>query len=145
MKRLTILLLLASLLLMAFDWQPFTQMFEFPTSLDDLYDKIENAEYGYVWSDCTANEVTGAFVTWAQVREIADMDTAAGRIQVAQAEAQRILTGVSVEHDIDASEGDAFTLLLVEFIGNGYLSCGVDGKPTLYGDGVQRVIDGLLD
>ena len=146
MKRLLIPILILSLLLMAFDFQPFTQTIEFPSSLDDLYAKIERQEYGYTWSDCTPGEVVGAYVTWAQVREIAAIDDGGrARVIISRERAQAILTGVSVAGDIDASESEIFRLLLIETFRGEMLSCGVDGYPTLYGAGVQRVIDGLLD
>ena len=141
MKRLLIPILILSLLLMAFDFQPFTQTIEFPSSLDDLYAKIERQEYGYTWSDCTPGEVVGAYVTWAQVREIAAIDDGGrARVIISRERAQAILTGVSVAGDIDASESEIFRLLLIETFRGEMLSCGVDGYPTLYGAGVQRVV-----
>ena len=144
MKRL-LLIILAAVLTIAADFQPFTQMIEFPTSLDDLYAKIERQEYGYTWGDCTPGEVTGAYVTWAQVREIAAIDDGGrARVIISRDRAQAILTGVSVAGDIDASESEIFRLLLIEFFRGEMLSCGVDGYPTLYGAGVQRIIDALV-
>ena len=134
MRKLTLILLLAALLTMAFDFQPFTQMIEFPRDLDDLYAKIEAQEYGYTWSDCTPGEVVGAYVTWAQVREIAAIDDGGrARVMISRERAQAILTGVSAAGDIDASESEIFRLLLLEFFRSEMLSCGVDGYPTLYG------------
>ena len=144
MKRL-LLIILAAVVTLAFDFTPFTRYTEFPRDLDDLYAKIEAQEYGYVWDDCTPGEVVGAYVTWAQVREIAAIDDGGrARVIISRDRAQAILTGVSVAGDIDASESEIFRLLLIEFFRGEMLSCGVDGYPTLYGAGVQRIIDALV-
>ena len=143
MKRLRtiLLIILAAVVTLAFDFQPFTQMIEFPRDLDDLYAKIEAQEYGYTWTDCSPGEVQGAYVTWAQVREIAAIDDGGhARVIISRERAQAILTGVSVAGDIDASESEIFRLLLIETFRGEMLSCGVDGYPTLYGAGVQRVV-----
>jgi hypothetical protein len=145
MKRLTILLLLASLLLMAFDFVPFTQRTEFPRDLDDLYAKIEAQDYGYTWTDCETPPES-PFVSWRQIVTIAEInqDNGASRVILPQSAAQAILTGVTVSGDIDASEAQVFRLLLGEFIGGGFLSCGdADGYPVVYGPGVQRIIDAV--
>jgi hypothetical protein len=145
MKRLTIILLIASLLTIAADWQPWTQMLELPRDLDDLYYKVEAQEYGYTWTPCETPPES-QYVTWAQIVTIseANQDNGASRVILPQSAAQAILTGVTVSGDIDASEGEVFRLLLVEFMRGGFLSCGdADGYPVVYGPGVQRVIDAV--
>jgi hypothetical protein len=145
MKRLTIILLIASLLTIAADWQPWTQMTQFPRDLDDLYYKIEAQEYGYTWTEC-AQPPAAPFVSWAQIVTISEVnqDRGQSRVILSRWVAQRVLTGVTVSGDIDASEAEVFRLLLGEFVGGGFLSCGdADGYPVVHGPGVQRVIDAV--
>jgi hypothetical protein len=144
MRKLTIILIL-SLLLMAFDWQPWTHTLELPRSLDDLYAKIEAQEYGYTWTPCETPPES-QYVSWRQIVTIADAnnDLGASRVTLPQLPAQAILTGVTVRGDIDASEAEVFRLLLVEFLDGGFLSCGdADGYPVVHGPGVQRIIDAV--
>jgi hypothetical protein len=145
MKRLSIILLIASLLTIAADFVPWTQMLELPRDLDDLYAKIEAQEYGYTWTPCETPPES-PFVSWRQIVTIAEVnqDNGASRVILPQSAAQQILTGVTVSGDIDASEAEVFRLLLIEFLDGGFLSCGdADGYPVVHGPGVQRVIDAV--
>jgi hypothetical protein len=144
MKRLTIILLIASLLTIAADWQPWTQMLELPRDLDDLYYRIEAQEYGYVWSEC--EEVSAPYITWGQIVEIgkANKDTTGKRVILDQKDLQQILVGVRVSGAVNCTEDELFRQLLVETVKATYLSCGDEhGYPILYGSGVQNIIDGV--
>lgn len=150
MRRLYAILMIAALFLTAFDFVPFGPPTRWPENLDQLHAFIEAGERGYVWSECSPGEAVHPFVTWEMVQEIeaVNMDNHQSRVIVTYADLQQILQpgGVVVPDTgiLDASEEDIFWALLIEFASAGYLSCGdAEGKPILYGPGVQRIFDRL--
>ena len=129
-------------------FKPFTNSTEFPKNLDDLYAKIEAREYGYVWTP--RDDVPQPFITWTMIRQIAaaNQDQGQARVILPRDTMQAIVApgGVVVSGDIDVSENDVFKALLRETVRASYLSCGDDdGKPVLYGSGVQAIIDALVE
>ena len=122
---------------------------DYPTSIDELWDKVENREYGWAFSECEI--VTVPFISWHQVRainEAMEKDRPAHEIVINNAALSKILQIGGVAYPkfgtLSISEGALFGLMVQSVLkGDKYFVCNLGGLPILHGSGVQSLVNSI--
>jgi len=127
----------------------FDDPIEWPDDLDELYRFVEEGERGYTFEACAS--LQAPFVSWDMVLEIksaAKDDNGARELWIDGQTLRNILLRGGVAYpgvDLRVSEKRLFGALISAVLGGDVGVCGQDdGKPIIYGPGVQWMIDHLM-
>lgn len=122
---------------------------EWPDDLDELYTFIETGKDGYTFEPCQS--LRAPFISWDMVVAIKDAagdDGGAGELWMDGQTLRNILLRGGIQYpgiDLRVSEKRLFGALISAVFAGEVSACGQpDGKPILYGPGVQYLIDHLM-
>jgi hypothetical protein len=125
---------------------------EYPGSLDEMWDFIDGGKYGWTFSPCQDGELTKPYVTW-EMAKLAVFFQAPERhhpyLMIQAIDTARILApGGGIFPDagkVTIEENQVFVKLLELAMQGKILMCSTtgDGKPTLYGPGIQEFLNWL--
>lgn len=120
-----------------------------PDDLDEMFTFIETRKEGYVFEPC--KNLQAPYISWGMVLAIKDAaqdDNGAGELWMDGATLKTILSRGGVLYDgrdLRVTEKRIFGALVSSVFTGGIGVCGqADGKPIIYGAGVQRMIDTLV-
>jgi hypothetical protein len=125
---------------------------DYPSSLDEMWDFIDEGRYGWTFSPCDEGEVTAPYVTWEMAKLAVFFQAPERRhpllIIKAFDTAQILAPGGGVFPDtgtITMEENQVYVKLIALVIKGKIMMCSTsgDGKPTLYGPGIQEFLDWL--
>lgn len=126
----------------------FNDPIEWPDNLDEMFTFIETGKDGYTFEPC--KNLQAPYISWAMVLAIKDAaadDNGAGELWMDGATLKTILSRGGVVYDgrdLRVSEKRLFGALISSAFTGGVGVCGqADGKPIIFGAGVQRMIDTL--
>lgn len=126
----------------------FGEPIEWPDDLDEMFTFIQDGKDGYTFDPC--QNLQYPFISWAMVLEIkdaADDDNGAGELWMDGPTLKTILSRGGVVYDgrdLRVTENRLFGALISSAFTGGVGVCGQqDGKPIIFGAGVQRMIDTL--
>jgi len=121
---------------------------EWPDDLDEMFIFIQDGKDGYTFEPC--QNLQSPYISWAMVLAIKDAahdDGGAGELWMDGATLKTILSRGGVVYDgrdLRVSENRLFGALISSAFSGGVGVCGQqDGKPIIFGAGVQRMIDTL--
>jgi hypothetical protein len=134
------------------DLVSFNPPVEYPGSLDEMWDFIDEGKYGWTFSPCQDGEPPKPYVTW-EMAKLAVFFQAPERhhpfLMIQAADTAHILApGGGIFPDtgkVTIEENQVFMKLLELAMRGKILMCSTtgDGKPTLYGPGIQEFLDWL--
>ena len=134
------------------DLVSFNPPVEYPGSLDEMWDFIDEGKYGWTFSPCQDGELTKPYVTW-EMAKLAVFFQAPERhhpyLMIQAIDTARILApGGGIFPDmgkVTIEENQVFVKLLELAMQGKILMCSTtgDGKPTLYGPGIQEFLNWL--
>ncbi len=127
---------------------------QIPKSLDQLYLWMDTGYNLYKWDNCLPGALQKPYISWAMVTQsLGDLAEDNGQQMViipANDIAEIIKPGggkFPTKGIVRISENEVYGLMIAAAFDNpGTLSCSStrDGKPTVYGPGVQRALDWLV-
>ncbi|HTX91082.1 MAG TPA: hypothetical protein VMC09_07690 [Anaerolineales bacterium] len=122
---------------------------QIPTTLDEAWYWIENGEHGFVFDIPCPSLAATPFVNWDMAEELAHGETPGRRhpfIEVDASTIARIAAQGNLTFEgsgtITKNEEDVYAELVPLLEGGSIQICG-EGKPTLYGEGLQEFLDWL--
>ncbi|MCX5636127.1 MAG: hypothetical protein NTX52_00335, partial [Planctomycetota bacterium] len=138
--------------LMPDDLVSFNPPVEYPASLDEMWDFIDQGRYGWTFSSCQDGEPPKPYVTWEMAKLAVFFQTPERHhpfLMIQAADTVLILApGGGIfpgTGEIVIEENQVFMKLLELAMRGKILMCSTtgDGKPTLYGPGIQEFLDWL--
>jgi hypothetical protein len=126
---------------------------EYPGSLDEMWSFIDTGKYGWVFPPCL-EDPQEPFVTWDMATMAVFFQTATRQHPYLEIQANDIAQIIEagggtfpVSGTVKVDEGLVFAKLLELSLRGKILMCDSDGngKPTLYGGGIQEFLDWLQE
>jgi hypothetical protein len=125
---------------------------DYPSSLDEMWDFIDEGRSGWTFSPCGEGELTKPYVTWEMAKLAVFFQAPERRhprLIIQAIDTARILAsggGVFPDTGTITIEEDLVYIKLIELVIRGNImicSTNNEGKPTLYGPGVQEFLNWL--